>query len=132
MHVMGNSGWAWHLFAAPAVWIGRLRGIPVIVNYRGGEAEAFLKRQSAWVKPTLRQAAAIVVPSGFLEEVFARFDIATEVVPNIVDLSSFHPPSSVPAGHHIAVTRNLGRHLRHSDRASRALPRSDVLTRTPR
>jgi glycosyltransferase involved in cell wall biosynthesis len=104
---MGNSGWAWHLFAAPAVWIGRLRGIPVIVNYRGGEAGAFLERQSAWVKPTLRQAAAIVVPSGFLEEVFARFDIATEVVPNIIDLSRFHPPSSVPAGHHIAVTRNL-------------------------
>ena len=21
MHVMANSGWAWHLFAAPAIWI---------------------------------------------------------------------------------------------------------------
>ena len=36
MHVLANSGWSWHLFAAPAIWIARLRGTPVIVNYRGG------------------------------------------------------------------------------------------------
>ena len=41
-HVMANSGWAWHLFAAPAVWIGWLRRKPVIINYRGGEAASFL------------------------------------------------------------------------------------------
>ena len=34
-HIMANSGWAWHLFAAPAIWIAHLRGIPAIVNYRG-------------------------------------------------------------------------------------------------
>ena len=26
VHVMANSGWSWHLFAAPAVWIATLRG----------------------------------------------------------------------------------------------------------
>jgi hypothetical protein len=35
MHVLANSGWSWHLFSAPAIWIARLRGTPVIVNYRG-------------------------------------------------------------------------------------------------
>ena len=45
-HVMANSGWAWHLFAAPAVWIARWRGRPVVVNYRGGEAEAFMAREA--------------------------------------------------------------------------------------
>src|SRR6187455_3248830 len=45
MHVMANSGWAWHLHAAPAIWIGHVRGVPVIVNYRGGEADAFLARR---------------------------------------------------------------------------------------
>ena len=44
LHVMANSGWSWHLVAAPAIWIGRLRGVRVVVNYRGGEAEAFLRR----------------------------------------------------------------------------------------
>jgi glycosyltransferase involved in cell wall biosynthesis len=106
-HVMANSGWAWHLCAAPAVWIARLRGVPVVVNYRGGEAEQFLRRQVAWVRPTLRRAFAIVVPSGFLQGVFGQFGIAAEIVPNIVDLSRFHPGPPRAASHNIIVTRNL-------------------------
>jgi hypothetical protein len=39
LHADGQLGWSWHLFAAPAIWIGSLRGTPVVVNYRGGEAE---------------------------------------------------------------------------------------------
>jgi hypothetical protein len=50
VHVMANSGWAWHLFAAPAIWISSFRGVPVVVNYRGGEASAFLKRSARTVK----------------------------------------------------------------------------------
>src|SRR5438093_11601386 len=72
-HVMANSGWSWHLFAAPAIWIGRLRGISVVVNYRGGEAEAFLARSSALVRRTMRCASVMVVPSGFLREIFDRY-----------------------------------------------------------
>jgi len=106
-HVMANSGWAWHLCAAPAVWIARLRGVPVVVNCRGGEAEQFLRRQVAWVRPTLRRAFAIVVPSGFLQDVFGQFEIAAEIVPNIVDLSRFHPGPPRAASHNIIVTRNL-------------------------
>ena len=107
LHVMANSGWAWHLFAAPAIWIGWLRHVPVVVNYRGGEAEAFLARQAAWVRPTLRRAAALIVPSSFLQGVFGKIGIGADIVPNIVDLARFHPnPSRLP-GHHAIVTRNL-------------------------
>jgi hypothetical protein len=35
LHVMANSGWSWHLFAAPAIWVARWRQVPVVVNYRG-------------------------------------------------------------------------------------------------
>lgn len=107
MHVMANSGWAWHLFAGPAVWIARAHGIPVVVNYRGGEAERFLARRAAWVRLTLRRVAAVVVPSTFLEEVFGRFGIKTEIVPNVIDLTRFHPAAGRSAGHHLIVTRNL-------------------------
>jgi L-malate glycosyltransferase len=109
-HVMANSGWAWHLFVAPAVWIARLRRIPVVVNYRGGGAEEFLSRSFFWVAPTLRAADRLVVPSGFLQEVFRRFGVPSEVVPNIVDLGRFTPRAE-PAAHrdspHLVVTRNL-------------------------
>lgn len=106
-HVMANSGWAWHLFAAPAIWLARLRGVAVLVNYRGGEAESFLQRQARWVRPTLRLARVLAVPSGFLRSVFARNGIDAEVVPNIVDLARFAPARQRAPGQHLVVTRNL-------------------------
>ena len=110
MHVMANSGWAWHLFAAPAVWMAALRGTPVLVNYRGGEAATFFEKAFHWVRPTLRRASVIVVPSGFLQAVFAKHDVGTKIVPNIIDLSRFYhdenklSDSDAP---HLIVTRNL-------------------------
>jgi L-malate glycosyltransferase len=107
MHVMANSGWAWHLFAAPAVWIGAARGARVIVNYRGGEAGTFFEREYARVAPTLRRAAAVVVPSTFLQRVFTRWNVRTEIVPNIVDLALFSPAASRGPGLDLLVARNL-------------------------
>lgn len=114
-HVFANSGWAWHLFTAPAVWMGRLRGIPVIVNYRGGGAEEFFRRSWWLVRPTLALAALVSVPSGFLADVFKKRGVATTVVPNIVDLSRFTPDLAQPrllelrqpGWPHVVVTRNL-------------------------
>lgn len=106
MHVMANSGWSWHLFAAPAVWVASLRRVPVVVNYRGGEAATFLDRAGKLVAATMRRASCLVVPSGFLQDIFARHGMAAEIVPNIVDREVFHPgtPASPPQ---IIVARNL-------------------------
>jgi glycosyltransferase involved in cell wall biosynthesis len=107
-HVMANSGWSWHLYAAPAIWIGRLRGCPVVVNYRGGEADAFMQKAQAWVRPSMLRADAVIVPSGFLEHVFGKYGVATTVVPNIINLERF---SAAPAGAagplRVLVARNL-------------------------
>lgn len=109
MHVLANSGWSWHLFAAPAIVIGRCRGIRVIVNYRGGNAAAFLARSRRLVPATLRLAHALVTPSAFLQRVFSEHGLRTEVVPNIVDLSRFVPAPvrAFGAAPHVVVTRNL-------------------------
>jgi glycosyltransferase involved in cell wall biosynthesis len=107
VHVMANSGWAWHLYAAPAIWLACLRGKPVVVNYRGGEAESFFSRQWRWIRPTLARASAVVVPSRFLEGVFARFGVSTLIVPNIIDLERFKPGEPSGEGPLIVVTRNL-------------------------
>jgi glycosyltransferase involved in cell wall biosynthesis len=109
LHVMANSGWSWHLFAAPAVWIGKLRGVRVIVNYRGGAAQSFLACSAAIVRPTLRMADDVVVPSEFLRAVFSRFGIAASVVPNVVDLDRFTPirTKHFADAPHIIIARNL-------------------------
>lgn len=108
VHVMANSGWSWHLFAAPAVWVATLRGCPVVVNYRGGEADAFLQRAGSTVRRTMRRAAGLLLPSGFLLEVFSRHGMPGRVVPNIVDLARFQPAQArTAAGPHLVVARNL-------------------------
>ncbi|MCP5158250.1 MAG: glycosyltransferase family 4 protein [Gammaproteobacteria bacterium] len=112
-HIMANSGWAWHLFAVPAIIISRLQGVPVIINYRGGNAGAFMQRQAWIVLPIMRQAKIIAVPSTFLAELFKRYSLPAMIVPNIVDLDRFkaaansmvRPP--ILASPHLIVTRNL-------------------------
>ena len=110
LHIMANSGWAWHLFAAPAIVIGRTRGIPIVVHYHGGLAREFLRKSTRSVLFTLRRASAVVVPSRFLQEVFSEFGIHAEIIPNIVDLDKFHAdPDARFEGMHVVVARNLER-----------------------
>lgn len=110
LHVLANSGWAWHLVAAPALWVGRLRGTPVIVNYRGGLADSFLARAPAHVRRDLGAASLRVTPSAFLQRVFAQHGLDAEVIPNIIDLARFAPMQArgdFGASPHLIVVRNL-------------------------
>jgi len=88
-HVMANSGWSWHLFAAPAICVAYLRGVPVVLHYHGGEAEAFFQRSFRWVNMSLRLVRKVIVPSGFLVNVFQVHNIKAEIVPNVLDLSRY-------------------------------------------
>jgi len=97
-HVMANSGWSWHLHAAPALWIASLKGKPALLNYRGGEAAAFFARSPRLVSLSLRRASAIVVPSAYLAGVFAAHGHTAHIVPNVLDLRRFTPgPPRAPA-----------------------------------
>ena len=116
VHLMANSGWSWHLFAAPVLILAPWRSTPVIVNYRGGEAHAFFERSFRWVNPVMRRAASIVVPSGYLQQVFREFGLDTLVVPNIIDLDLFGAARASDGqgdGHDkpfvFVITRNLER-----------------------
>lgn len=108
MHVMANSGWSWHLFAAPAVWIAKFCKTPVVVNYHGGEAESFLAQSAGIIRTTMRQTSALVVPSGFLQNIFSRYDIQSSIVANVIDPERF-APNRTRSGplRHLLVARNL-------------------------
>ncbi|MBV7534764.1 glycosyltransferase [Duganella sp. sic0402] len=107
LHVMANSGWSWHLYAVPAIWIGRLRGKNVVVNYRGGEAAAFLARSPRLVCFSLRRAHAVIVPSAYLVGVFGAHGITAQIVPNIVNLARFSPAERRHGRNHILIARHL-------------------------
>ena len=109
VHVLANSGWAWHLFVAPAITIARIHKVAVIVNYHGGHAEAFFARAPRYVLAMLSATALRVIPSPYLQRVFAQHGLTSEVIPNIVDLSLFSPASCASHAPQplIVVTRNL-------------------------
>jgi glycosyltransferase involved in cell wall biosynthesis len=107
VHLMANSWWSFHLVATPTVRIARRLHKPVVLNYRGGEAADFFARQFRWVAPTLRAADRVVVPSGFLKEVFAGYGVATTIVPNVVNLDHFAPAPDVVQEPHLLVARSL-------------------------
>jgi glycosyltransferase involved in cell wall biosynthesis len=109
MHILANSGWAWHLCASPAIFIARLRGTPVIVNYRGGNAGSFFGTAPRHVLRTLSRVELRVAPSAFLCRVFSNHGLQAEVIPNIVDLARFpfRPLRAFGEAPHIIVTRNL-------------------------
>lgn len=109
IHLLANSGMAWHLFAAPVLHVARWRGTPVIVNYRGGLAEEFLSSAPRWVHRDLARATLRVTPSGFLARVFGRFGLTTVVIPNVIDLSRFQPrpARNFGAAPRLLVARNL-------------------------
>ena len=80
VHLFANSGWAWHLFAAPAILVSRIRARPIIVNYRGGGAAEFMEHAPRSVSRALKAADSLVVPSGFLRGVFERFGVSRTLV----------------------------------------------------
>jgi glycosyltransferase involved in cell wall biosynthesis len=106
VHVFSASYFSFLLAPVPAVIVARLLGKPVVMNYRSGEAPDHLAR-SGVARATLRSVDRNVVPSRFLRDVFARFGIAAEVIPNIVDVEQFAFRRREPLRPRILSTRNF-------------------------
>ena len=85
VHVFSASYWSFLLAPTPAILIGKWLGKRVVVNYRSGEAEDHLRRWPRTAIPTLQRADAVVTPSGYLVDVFARFGLHAESISNFVD-----------------------------------------------
>jgi L-malate glycosyltransferase len=85
VHVFSASYWSFLLAPTPAILIGKWLGKRVVLNYRSGEAEDHLQRWSRTAIPTLHRADAVVTPSEYLVDVFARFGIPAESISNFVD-----------------------------------------------
>lgn len=88
IHIFCASYYSYSLSAIPALAISRLYGKKSILNYRSGEAEDHLETWRTAV-PTIRWAGEVVVPSGYLVDVFARYGLRARAIHNIVELDRF-------------------------------------------
>lgn len=88
VHVFSASYWSFLLLVVPVILISRLYRKKVLLNYHSGEAEDHLSNWRSAL-PVIKMADAVVVPSKFLEDVFSRFGIKVDVIPNTIDTSQF-------------------------------------------
>lgn len=115
VHVCSASYFSFLLGPVPAVLCARLMRKRLIINYRSGEAQDHLAHWGILVHPFLWLADEIVVPSAFLNAVFARFGYRTRVIANIVDTSTFRFHERRPARLRLLSARNLEAHYRVGD-----------------
>ena len=88
IHIFSASYYSYLFCVAPVILVGKLFGKKVILNYRSGEAEDHLRNWRTAI-PTIKLADQIVTPSGYLVDVFARFNLKARFIFNIVELDRF-------------------------------------------
>ncbi len=84
IHVFSASYFSFVLFTIPALLIAKLFGKKTILNYRSGEAEDFFSRWGKPFVPLLRRFDAVIAPSNYLVDVFAKFDVEARSINNFI------------------------------------------------
>ena len=106
VHVFSASYSSFLLAPLPAVLVAKALRKPVVLNYRSGEAPDHLQK-SAIARRILKRVDRNVVPSRFLQDVFASFDIPSSVIANTIDLSQFSYRVRDPLRPRLLSTRNF-------------------------
>jgi L-malate glycosyltransferase len=94
------------LTTVPAWIVAKITRRKIIINYHGGLAREFLKKYRFFVKPVLKSADVVVVPSEFLKDVFKEFGIESKVILNVIEFDGLFKkrenlePSLVVTRHH--------------------------------
>lgn len=120
-HVFSASYWSFLLAPFPALVIAKMRGAKVLLNYHSGEAKDHLSHWRSAL-PILRRADCVVVPSGYLADVFGEFGLRAHIVPNAVDERQFRYRLRQPLEPRLVCTRGFGAYYR-VDHVARAFAR---------
>ena len=108
-HLFSAAYWSFLLAPAPASFVARKRRARTLINYHSGEARDHLQRFRS-AKFVLSRVDKIVVPSGYLVDVFRKFRLPAAAVPNIVDLSQFRYRERTPLRPHLVCTRGFSQY----------------------
>jgi glycosyltransferase involved in cell wall biosynthesis len=89
IHAYSASYWSYLLSVLPIILLAKLYRKPLLLNYHSGEAEDHLANWKLTALPFIRLADLIVVPSGYLVDVFAKFGLRARAIHNVVELEVF-------------------------------------------
>lgn len=83
VHAHGCSFWGFFPVFISVIACKLIQKKRLIVTYHGGGADDYLRRNTYWIVRFLKQVDTITVMSGFLESVFAKYNIKTIILPNL-------------------------------------------------
>lgn len=107
VHVYSSSGLNFYLFTLPPVLLCRLLGKPVVINYHGGFAADFFEHRRGLLAWALKGNSSLVVPSGYLNDVFTRLGHEPVIIANIVNTDRFSYRRRDPLRPNILSVRNF-------------------------
>ncbi len=105
-HIFSASYWSFLVAPFPAWLIARLHGAKTVIHYHSGEARDHLQRFRG-VRSVLEDADQLVVPSGYLVDVFREFGLQAQVVANVVDVTRFRFRERKPLRPRLVCTRGF-------------------------
>lgn len=89
IHIFSASYLSFVLAPTPAILVAKLYDKRIVLNYRSGEAADHLRRWGRTAIPTIRLVDEIAVPSGYLVDVLAQFELVSRPISNFVDTDHF-------------------------------------------
>jgi glycosyltransferase involved in cell wall biosynthesis len=111
VHILSASWLNFFLVVCPAIWLAQIRRKRVVLNYRAGDADDFLRYCGWLARPFFRMADIVIAPSGFLAEVIQRrVEVSVSIVPNIANTSIFKYRNRASFRPKMLVTRHLEKH----------------------
>jgi glycosyltransferase involved in cell wall biosynthesis len=115
VHVFSSGTTSYIISTLPTFFIAKLFGKKTILHYHTGEAEAHLKNWKLTAKPTMKHFDKIVVPSQFLVDIFAKFDLKAKAIFNFVEGEKFAFRERNPLKPVFLSNRNFEAHYRVED-----------------
>jgi glycosyltransferase involved in cell wall biosynthesis len=107
MHAFSASYTSYLLAPLPAMIVARCFGKRVVLNYHSGEADDHLTG-SRFARWTIRRLShEIIVPSGYLVEVFARHELKARSILNFVEIDRIPYRARTAIGPVFLSNRNL-------------------------
>jgi L-malate glycosyltransferase len=107
IQIFSASYFSFILAPTPALLLATLYGKRKILNYRSGEAEDHFQRWGRSIFWIIRLADRIIVPSGYLVEVFGKFGFTAHSIFNISDLAAFECRDRTHVRPAILIARSL-------------------------
>ena len=104
-HVFSASYWSFLIAPVPACIVARARGAKTMIHYHSGAARDHFRRFRT--ARLMAKVDKLIVPSGFLLDVFREFGLPAQVVPNVVDLSQFSFRERTPLRPHLICPRGF-------------------------